>query len=156
MLVIALGKGSSVQRTKENIFGLCNWQEYMDPKRIHYMQQRIYPEIHKMIFHNSWPGLGILRREGATYEGKHIWTVQLAGKPVSMTMDRDHIYVCVNGRTISLLHKGGRFIKNLINLELDGRRICYHESSNQLVVPIKVRFTWLLPLVSLPPPLFWR
>jgi hypothetical protein len=73
----------------------------------------------------------------ATYEGKHIWTVQLAGKPVSMTMDRDHIYVCVNGRTISLLHKDGRFIKNLINLDLDGRRICYHESSNQLVVLTK-------------------
>ena len=72
-----------------------------------------------------------------TYNGKHVWNVPLSGKPVSLTCDREHIYACLNGRIISVVHKDGRFLRNIISLDLDGRRICYHESSNQLVVLTK-------------------
>ncbi|XP_071144615.1 uncharacterized protein [Mytilus edulis] len=73
----------------------------------------------------------------ATYEGHHVWNVQLAGKPVSIACENENIHVCVDGRVISTIHKDGRLLKNSILLDLDGRRICYHEQSNQLVVLTK-------------------
>jgi hypothetical protein len=139
MLVIALGKGSSVQRTKENIFGL-SIHTNVNMITIHrhgnwFSCQLHSPNMFSFVRCTDDPFPKAITNMQNTSVRIHFQ--QLAGKPVSMTMDRDHIYVCVNGRTISLLHKDGRFIKNLINLELDGRRICYHESSNQLVVLTK-------------------
>lgn len=70
----------------------------------------------------------------ATYEGKQIWEVPLSGAPVSIALVDNYIYTCIDGRQISLIHKDGRFLKNVILLDLDCKRICHHYPSNQLVL----------------------
>lgn len=71
------------------------------------------------------------------YEGKLIWVVSLPGTPVSMTLVGDKIYTCTDSRKISLVHRDGRFVKDLFLLDLDCRRICHHSPTNHLVALTK-------------------
>lgn len=69
-----------------------------------------------------------------TYEGEFCWVVPMKGLPGSLMTLGDYIFLIEDSRCLCLLHREGKYIKSVLDVDYEACQISYNEVKNTIYI----------------------